>query len=48
MLGIGVPKRLLLSTRAMTAIATAEVGHSEEAVLVVVYVAVATALVWGQ
>lgn len=46
-LGIGVPKRLLLAALAATAIATAGVGRSEEAVLVVVYVAVATALVWA-
>lgn len=46
-LGIGVPKRLLLSALAMTAVATAGVGRSEKAVLVVVYAAVATALVWG-
>ena len=45
LLGIGGPKRLLLTAFAATTIVTAG-RDAGEAVLVVVYVAVATALVW--
>ena len=48
LLGIGGPKRLVLTGRlTATTIVTAGVGHAGEAALVVVYVVVATALVWG-
>ena len=47
LLGIGGPKRLLLTALAATAITTAGVGNAEEAALVVWYCAVATVLVWG-
>jgi hypothetical protein len=47
LLGIGGPKRLVLAGLAATTIVTAGVGDVGEAVLVVVYVVVATALVWG-
>ena len=47
LLGIGGPKRLVLTALAATTIVTAGVRDAGEAVLVVVYVAVATALVWG-
>ena len=47
LLGIGGPKRLVLTSLAATAIVTAGVSDPDEAVLVVVYVGVATALVWG-
>jgi len=46
LLGIGGPKRLVLTALAATTIVTAS-RDAGEAVLVVVYVAVATALVWG-
>jgi hypothetical protein len=46
LLGIGAPKRLVLAALAATTITTAGVRNSGEAALVVVYVAVATALVW--
>ena len=46
LLGIGGPKRLVLTGLASTTIVTAG-RDAGEAVLVVVYVAVATALVWG-
>jgi threonine/homoserine/homoserine lactone efflux protein len=46
-LGIGVPKRLVLAAFAATAIRTAGLRSPGEAALVVVYVAVSTALVWG-
>jgi hypothetical protein len=45
-LGIGVPKRLLLAALTATTINTAGVRSSGEALLVVVYVAIATAIVW--
>ena len=45
-LGIGVPKRLVLAALAATAISTAGLHSSVEAVLVVFFAAVATALVW--
>jgi hypothetical protein len=47
LLGIGGPKRLLLTALAATAITTAGVNDAEEAVLVVWYCALATVLVWG-
>jgi hypothetical protein len=47
MLGIGGPKRLVLTALAATAITTAGVGDAREAVLVVWYCALATVLVWG-
>ena len=47
MLGVGGPKRLVLTSLAATAITTAGVGVADEAVLVVLYCALATALVWG-
>jgi hypothetical protein len=47
LLGIGGPKRLLLTALAATAITTAGVGDAEEALLVVWYCALATVLVWG-
>ena len=47
LLGIGGPKRLLLTALAATAITTAGVSDAGEAVLVVWYCAVATVLVWG-
>jgi hypothetical protein len=46
-LGIGGPKRLLLTALAATAITTTGVGDAEEAALVVWYCALATVLVWG-
>ena len=46
LLGIGGPKRLVLTALAATTIVTAS-RDAGEAVLVVVYVTVATALVWG-
>jgi len=46
-LGIGGPKRLLLTAFAATTITTAGTRDSGEAALVVLYVALATALVWG-
>jgi len=45
-LALAGPKRLVLTALAATAITTAGVGNSSEAVLVVWYVAIATALVW--
>lgn len=46
-LGLFAPKRLVLAALAATAISTAGLHTSGEAALVVVYVTVATALVWG-
>ncbi len=46
-LGIGGPKRLLLTALAATAITTAGVRDAGEAALVVWYCALATVLVWG-
>ena len=46
-LGIGGPKRLVLTAFAATTIVAAGVRDAGEGVLVVGYVAVATALVWG-
>jgi hypothetical protein len=47
LLGIGGPKRLLLTALAATAITSANVRHAGEAALVVWYCALATLLVWG-
>jgi Sap, sulfolipid-1-addressing protein len=47
LLGIGGPKRLVLTSLAATTIVTAGLGDTGEALLVVVYVTLATALVWG-
>jgi hypothetical protein len=47
LLGIGGPKRLVLTSLAATTIVTAGLGDADEATLVVVYVTLATALVWG-
>lgn len=47
LLGIGGPKRLVLTALAATTIVGGGVGDAGEAVLVVVYVTLATALVWG-
>jgi Sap, sulfolipid-1-addressing protein len=44
--GIGVPKRLVLTLLTASTINTAGVRPSAQALLVVVYVAVATAIVW--
>ena len=46
-LGVGVPKRLVLAALAATTISTSNLHTSAEATLVLVYVAVATALVWA-
>jgi Sap, sulfolipid-1-addressing protein len=47
LLGIGGPKRLLLTGFAATVIATAGVGDGAQSALVVWYVAVATMIVWA-
>ncbi len=47
LLGVGGPKRLLLTALAAALIATSGVGTPGQAQLVVLYVAVATALVWA-
>src|SRR5580765_2632073 len=47
LLGIGGPKRLLLTALGATAITTAGVRDAGEAALVVWYCALATVLVWG-
>lgn len=47
LLGIGGPKRLLLTALAATTITTANLQSSGEAALVVLYAALATVLVWG-
>jgi hypothetical protein len=47
LLGIGGPKRLVLTALAAALIATTGAGRSTQAGLVVLYVALATALVWG-
>jgi Sap, sulfolipid-1-addressing protein len=46
-LGLGGPKRLVLTGLAATAIVAADLGNSSEALLVGGYVLVATALVWA-
>jgi hypothetical protein len=47
LLGIGGPKRLVLTALAATMITTSGIASSSEAALVVLYVGLATALVWG-
>ncbi len=47
LLGIGGPKRLVLTALAATTITTAGLQDSREATLVVLYAAIATALAWG-
>lgn len=47
LLGIGGPKRLVLTALAAALITTGGAGDSAQAELVVVYSALATALVWG-
>lgn len=47
LLGIGGPKRLLLTAFAATTISTAGVGGVRDAALVVWYVALASAIVWA-
>ena len=46
LLGIGGPKRLVLTILATAGIATAQVSTTEETTLVVLYVLLATVLVW--
>ena len=47
LLGIGGPKRLVLTSLAAATIVNAGLGNGNQAALVVVYVTLATALVWG-
>ena len=47
LLGIGGPKRLVLTCLAAATIVTAGLGDADQTALVVVYVTLATALVWG-
>ena len=47
LLGLGGPKRLVVTSLAATTIAAAGVGNADETVLIVVYITLATALVWG-
>ena len=47
LLGIGGPKRLVLTSLAATTIVSAGLGDGNQAALVVVYVTLATALIWG-
>lgn len=46
-LGVGGPKRLVLTALAAGTITTSGIDDAEEAVLVILYVVVATMLVWG-
>ena len=46
LLGVGGPKRLVVTSLAATTIVTAEVGDADKTALSVLYVAIATALVW--
>ncbi len=46
LLGVGGPKRLVVTSLAATTIVTAGLGDADQATLVVVYVTLATALVW--
>ena len=46
LLGVGGPKRLVVTSLAATAIVTAGVGDADKTALSVLYVAIATALVW--
>ena len=47
LLGIGGPKRLVVTALAAATITTAGIHDSGEAALIVVYVVLATMLVWG-
>jgi Sap, sulfolipid-1-addressing protein len=47
LLGIGGPKRLVLTCLAAATIVTAGLGDADQTALVAVYVTLATALVWG-
>lgn len=47
LLGIGGPKRLVLTALAATTITTSDLQNSGETALVALYAALATALVWG-
>ena len=47
LLGIGGPKRFVLTCLAAATIVTAGLGDAEQTALVAVYVTLATALVWG-
>lgn len=47
LLGIGGPKRLLLTAFAAASVTAAGLSHSAQAALVVLYVALASVLVWG-
>jgi Sap, sulfolipid-1-addressing protein len=47
LLGIGGPKRLVLTALAAALIATSGAGYSAQAELTVAYITLATALVWG-
>ena len=47
LLGIGGPKRLVLTSLAATTIVTGGLGDTDQATLVVVYITLATILVWG-
>ena len=47
LLGIGGPKRLVLTCLAAATIVTAGLGDADQATLVVVYITLATTLVWG-
>jgi Sap-like sulfolipid-1-addressing protein len=47
LLGIGGPKRLVLAALAASTITTSGIHYAGEAALVVIYVALATVLVWG-
>ncbi len=46
LLGVGGPKRLVVTSLAATTIVTAGVGDADKTALSVLYVAIATALVW--
>lgn len=47
LLGFGGPKRLLLTLLAMAAVSGADAGRVTDATLVILYVVIATALVWA-
>ncbi len=46
-LGFGGPKRLVLNLLAMGAVSGADIGRVADGILVLVYIVIATALVWG-
>jgi hypothetical protein len=48
LLGVRGPRRLVLTSLAATTIVTAGLGDADQATLVVVYVTLATALVWAR